>query len=139
MKRLVASIFVVGVTVAPLLAHLAPAGAAWTASGAGTATGAATVMPAGAAPTAALSGTTATVTWTAATFPNGTPVAGYTVQRINAINGAPATVGGTCSGVVTTTSCSESVPSGSWVYTDTPVQLTWTGSVSPASNTITVP
>jgi hypothetical protein len=31
------------------------------------------------------------------------------------------------------------VPSGSWVYTDTPVQASWSGGESPTSGTVTVP
>jgi hypothetical protein len=64
-------------------------------------------------------------------------VAGYTVKRYNAVNGALATIGGTCAGLVTTTTCSESVAPGSWIYTDTPVQLTWTGTESAPSGAVT--
>jgi len=71
---------------------------------------------------------------------SGAPVAGYIINRYNALNGAAATVGAGCSGIVTTTTCTElSVPSGSWIYTDTPVQLSWMGTPSPASAAITVP
>ena len=95
-------------------------------------------MPTGAAPVATVAGSTVNVRWTAATMANGTAVAGYVVQRFDAVNGNPASVGGTCSGVVPTTSCSEVVSSGSWFYTVTPVQLKWTGQQSPSGNTITV-
>lgn len=120
-----------------VLAVILPAGAlaAWSAQGSGHAAGAAAVMPTGNAPTAVLSGSDIVVTWPAATFANGTPVAGYVIHRYDANTGAPATVGAGCSGVVTTTTCTENnVPAGSWVYTDTPVQQNWTGGESPDSN-----
>ncbi len=67
-------------------------------------------------------------------------MAGYIVNRYNASTGAPATVGAGCSGVVTTTTCTEvSVAPGTWVYTDTPVQVNWTGGASPDSSAIVVP
>ena len=110
----------------------------WSAGGEGSAAGAASTMPGGNAPTARASGNVVAVTWLAASFPDGTNVAGYTVRRYNAATGAPGTVGGSCSGVVTATTCTDQpVPNGSWVYADTPVQLTWTGAESPAGNTVT--
>jgi hypothetical protein len=71
------------------------------------------------------------------TLASGAVVAGYTVQRYNAINGTPASVGAGCSGTVTTTSCTElNVPAGSWVYTETPVQQSWTGTESAPSQPV---
>lgn len=112
----------------------APALAAWTTTETGGAAGAAATMPGGAAPTLAVSGSDVVVTWPAATFADGTPVAGYVVQRFDASSGQLATVGPACSGVLTETACTESaVAPGNWVYTDTPVQLSWTGAQSPPS------
>ena len=110
--------------------------AAWSTDGSGSTAGAAATMPGGLAPTARASGNQVTLSWPAATLPDGTDVAGYTVQRYDAANGAPGgAVGGTCNGVVTTTTCTDQgVPNGTWVYTDTPVELAWTGAESPASN-----
>jgi hypothetical protein len=117
-----------------------PAGAQWAVGGSGRAAGAATTMPAGDAPTASANGNSITLRWPAATFTGGGSVSGYVVNRYDAVNGSKATVGTACSGLVTTTTCTElSVPSGHWVYTDTPVQINWTGSESPASNPATVP
>jgi hypothetical protein len=135
------SLYLVAVVLSVPLA-LAPASAAlaaWSAQGPGSAAGAATVMPGGAAPSGGAAGASVTITWTAAKFPSGTPVAGYVIKRYNASTLAPATVNAGCSGVVTTTTCTEqSVPAGMWVYTDTPVQLAWTGGPSPDSAPITV-
>ncbi|HEV2361854.1 MAG TPA: hypothetical protein VGS21_09150, partial [Acidimicrobiales bacterium] len=92
------------------------------------------------APSGSASGGSVTISWAAALMGNGTAVAGYVIRRYNSVNGAPATVGARCSGVVVATSCTESpVPSGSWVYTVTPVQMSWTGHESAPSGTITVP
>jgi hypothetical protein len=120
------------------LASTPAALAAWSAGGSGSAGASATTMPAGNAPTGSASFTTVTISWTAAKMVDGSAVAGYVVNRFNAVNGTQATVGSACSGIVTTTTCTEtSVPPGTWVYTDTPVEQNWTGGASPASNSIT--
>ena len=128
-------------TAAAVLLAVGPtsiATAAWNPTATGSAAASADTMPTGGTPTATANGTAVSVSWPAATLPSGPTVAGYTVSRYNSINGAPSTVGGTCTGVVTTTSCSDRAPSGSWVYTDTPVQLSWTGTESPPSAPVTV-
>ncbi len=132
-------IAITGVVVASI--YCVPANqaiAAWSAGGSGTAAGAAATMPNGNTPTASANVTAVTVAWNAATLTGGTPVSGYVIQRYNAVNGAPAIVGGTCAGVVTATSCSETVAAGTWVYTDTPVEANWTGGASSPSNPVTV-
>lgn len=111
--------------------------AAWSSSGSGGAAGRALTMPAGSAPTAVANGLTVTVRWPAATFQGGSDVEGYVVHRYD-LNGAPATVGSACNGVVKSTTCTESgVPAGSWVYTVVPAQGAWRGAESPAGNTVT--
>jgi hypothetical protein len=118
----------------------AAAQAVWSTTGSGSGRGAATVMPTGTTPTAVASGSNVTVTWPAATFPDGSGVAGYVIHRYDAANGTPATVGAQCSATVTTTTCTEqAVPAGSWVYTDAPVQAAWTGGESSPSAAVTVP
>jgi hypothetical protein len=117
----------------------APAVATWSDTGAGAAGGGAETMPTGTAPTGAPTGDSVTIRWTAARLPDGTPVAGYLIERVNAATGAAATVSPGCSGIVTATTCTESsVPPGTWYYTDTPVQLGWTGGQSPDSGPVTV-
>lgn len=112
--------------------------ATWSANGSGSGGAAATTMPTGNAPTGSASFTTVTISWTAVTMASGAAVQGYVVNRYNATNGTQATVGSSCSGVVTATTCTESsVPPGTWVYTDTPVEQGWTGGASSASNSIT--
>jgi hypothetical protein len=112
----------------------APALAAWTTTGVGGGAGAAFKMPAGNAPSVSVSGADIEVSWPAATFADGTPVAGYVVERFDAATGQLASVGPDCSGVLTSTACTEiGVPQGNWVYSDTPVQLSWTGLPSPPS------
>jgi hypothetical protein len=114
--------------------------AVWSASGTGSAAGAAAVVPTGATPSASVSGTSVLVSWSAASLSSGTSVAGYTVSRYDATTDAQAVVGAGCSGVVTTTSCTEtSVPAGNWVYTDTPVEVNWTGAASGQSSAVVVP
>jgi len=122
------------------LAVTLPAAAAWSSAGAGSAAGAATVMPTGTAPSGSAAGNVVTINWAPAQMSNGTDVQGYIINRYNASTGAMAVVGPGCSGVVTSTTCAESsVAPGQWVYTDTPVQASWTGGQSPQSSPITVP
>jgi len=114
--------------------------AAWSSSGSGVASAQAYTMPNGGQPTARVSGTTVTLTWPAALFPDNLGVTGYLISRVNEATGAGATVGASCSGTVTTTTCTEqNVPAGTWIYTDTPVQDRWTGGQSSASGPVTVP
>jgi hypothetical protein len=74
------------------------------------------------------------VSWAASTLGNGQAVSGYTVTRYSAAN-VPQTVGGTCSGLVAATTCTETgVPAGTWTYTITPRFATnWTGAESAKS------
>lgn len=114
------------------------ADAAWSGAGAGAAAARAMVMPGGVQPTARSSGTDVTLRWPAALLPNGTPVAGYLIQRYDA-NGNPMTVQSGCAGTLATTTCTEhNVPAGGWSYTDTPVQDSWSGQPSPASGLVIV-
>lgn len=125
-------------TVLVLGAFSATALAAWSAFTSGNAEAVAATMPTGSTPTARASGSTTTVVWNAAHLPDGTAVAGYIVNRYDATTGARATVGTGCSGTISATSCSEqSVPTGNWVYTDTPIQASWTGGESGRSNAVT--
>ena len=123
-----------------LLGPTTIAAAAWSTGGTGAGTGRAFTMPAGTTPTAVVSGTSVTVSWTASTFPDGTPVEGYRVTRSNGATGAPATIGRSCSIEITTTSCTESgVPAGLWVYAVVPVEASWVGAASPPSAAVSVP
>jgi hypothetical protein len=115
-----------------------PSLAAWSPDGVGQAVGAATTMPTGGQPTGRAGTGSVTVVWPAATLANGAATAGYVINRYDAVNGSLAIVGAGCSGVITTTTCTEqSLPPGTWVYTDTPVLASWTGGQSPASAPIT--
>jgi len=120
-----------------LLPGTGRAAAGWTTGGDGAAAATAYVMPAGHTPSGTVRSTTVGLSWSAATLPGGPAVAGYVIHRYDPA-GAAATVGGTCAGVVVSTSCTETVTPGTWTYTDTPVQLSWTGPPSPPSPPITV-
>ncbi len=99
--------------------------------------GAATA-PTGPTPIAVAVLTTVNVSWTASTM-SGASVAGYRIRRYAALGGAEATVGGTCAGTVTTTSCSDSgVAIGGWRYTVTPMHRSWTGREGALSITVAV-
>ena len=122
-----------------VLVHPVAAIAQWSAAGPGAAAAAATIMPTGGTPTLTATSSTVVVTWPAVTLGSGAPVGGYIVQRYDAITGSQATVGAGCTGVVTTTTCIEpSVPSGTWIYTDTPVQASWTGGESSPSAQVSI-
>jgi hypothetical protein len=135
------STFVVcaAVALALVLTPCSGADAAWNGQGYGGAAAAADLMPAGSAPSGTVLGNQVTVSWPPATFANGVDVAGYIVNRYNASTGASATVGNGCSGVVTTTSCTEtSVAPGPWLFTETPVEVNWTGGQSADSAPVVV-
>lgn len=126
---------VVGLSLAvPLDLIFTPfAEASWTSSGSGAADSLAYTMPSGSQPSVSASGSSVSLSWAAALFPDNLAVAGYVIKRYNT-NGTAMTVGASCSGTVSTTTCTElNVPPGSWVYTDTPVQDNWAGEESPAA------
>jgi hypothetical protein len=118
---------------------LAPAAAgAWVAAGSVPAAARAATVGAGSMPLAVGVLTTGTVTWTASTVA-GAPVQGYRIRRYNAVSGAEAVVGGTCAGVVTGTTCTESGPGlGTWRYSVTPVLQGWSGAESPLSAIVAI-
>lgn len=122
----------------------------WTTAGTSSGSGSAQsgTMPAGLAPTVAPDGLTdVTVSIPQVQF-YGQPLgelaaSGYTVQRRPSGGGAAVTPSADCdariSGAAATLQCTEqAVPSGSWVYSVTPVMRTWTGAESPTSNVIVV-
>lgn len=133
MRRL----FVCAAVIGSVTSISQPADAAWSTGGGGGGAGGAYTMPAGSAPVGTVRSTTVGITWTAAHLPGGPAVAGYIIRRYDA-GGNAAAVGGTCAGVVASTSCTEVVGPGTWTYTDTPVQLSWTGEASPPSAAVTV-
>lgn len=122
------------------LTFTALAEAAWGIGGSGTASALAYTMPSGNQPAVSTSESSVTVRWPAASFPDGQGVAGYVIYRFDAASGTQATVGASCSGTVTTTTCTElNVPAGNWIYTDTPVQDNWIGGASAPSTPVIVP
>lgn len=113
----------VAVALLALLAIPAAAGA-WSASGAGAAATRANALAAGGQPLAVGVLTTVSLSWSAGPIPG----TAYVVKRYNGMSGALSSIGGTCTGVVTGTSCSDtSVPIGTWRYAVTPVHNNWTG------------
>jgi hypothetical protein len=115
------------------------AAAAWGPTGTGSGAASARTLPAGNVPSGGTSLRNVTLTWTASTFPGGTPVPAYVVRRFNAVGGAESPVLSACSGLVAATTCTESnVPSGSWKYTITPAAGVWRGTQSAQSSSILV-
>lgn len=111
---------------------------AWTADGSGSGGAHAATLAQGSAPTANPLGALVAVSWSATTLPDGGPVQGYEVHVYAAVSGVPRAPGGTCSGIVTTTSCAEVAPDGTWEYTVVPRQVSWIGPESPHSAPVTV-
>jgi hypothetical protein len=104
----------------------ATSAAAWTASTSGAAAARARTLV-GAKPTLAKSGTvtlSVSVSWG--------PTAGATGYRITRSGGG---VGGTCAGIVSATSCSDTpvLPLQTYTYTVTPVAGSWTGTAGPGA------
>jgi hypothetical protein len=117
LRRLVAVSLVFSLTV----------GVAWAYFGAGSLPGgngaaAAASMNQGATPTVVSDEDIVTVNWAASTLSDGSPVAGYKINRYEASSLAPQTIATDCAGTITGLSCIENaVPDGAWVYSVTPV------------------
>jgi hypothetical protein len=115
-------------TVIAVLAIPSVALASWTSTGNGRAYAKADIAPTGARPTVSITGRNAAVSWSAATFTDGTSVQGYTLTRYDATTGTATSVGAGCAGLVTALTCTEAaVAPGTWRYTVTPVHHNWTG------------
>ena len=100
----------------------------------------AATLPAGNQPAATLA-TPASVdvglSWAPST--GGAPVAGYEVHAYATATGTPRAVGGTCTGLLAGTSCTDTaVPNGAWRYAIVPRQQGWSGAASPLSTSVTV-
>jgi hypothetical protein len=116
------------------LAILASAAvASWNASTSGDSAAKGATLAQGSKPTAVKSGVaviTVTLSWTA------TPGAtGYVVNRIGGVG----SLGGTCTGTLTTTTCADSpvLTLQTYTYTVRPVRNGWTGAVSPGTTVST--
>ena len=111
--------------------------ASWSGAGSGSGVVKAAQLPTATAPSASGAVHSVTVTWPAATI-GGQNVAGYIVKRYTT-GGTAQTVGAGCSGTISGLTCTEAaVPSGTWRYTVTPVQASWTGTESPQGASVTV-
>jgi hypothetical protein len=114
-----------------------PGLAGWGSGGSGSGAAGAKNMPGGNTPTAALALTVIDVTWSASAFGGGPNVEGYIVKRYSGLGGGAQAPGGSCAGTVTATSCSDTgAASGTWKYTVTPVQGSWSGAESGQSNSV---
>jgi hypothetical protein len=113
------------------------AAAAWVANSTGNGYSKGLTMPTGATPTVSTSTNNVTVSWAASTI-GGAAVSGYTIKRYDSSNTLQ-TIGAACSGLITTTSCTEtSVPAGHWKYTVTPKRGNWVGGESAYSLSVHV-
>ena len=110
--------------------------AAWQSSGLGTAAAQAAGMPQGATPVAVLNATGGVdVSWTASVLSDGTAVSAYSVRRSDGTT----TVDVAACQETALTSCFDNIAiAGSYTYFVTPVQGTWTGAESDASNAVTI-
>ncbi|AXJ08860.1 Ig-like domain-containing protein [Arthrobacter sp. PM3] len=127
-----AAVIVAGVF---LLSWAGPgASAFWTAvSNSSSATAAADSVAAGATPSTSVSAGSVTLAWNASATLAGRPLSGYAVARYaSATGGEKVPVGGSCAGTVTAgLGCTDqSVPTGTWYYTITPVLEQWRGTES---------
>ncbi|MFN8024607.1 MAG: hypothetical protein U0Q03_23970 [Acidimicrobiales bacterium] len=114
------------------------AAAGYGAPGAGSASADAQSIPVPAAPTAVVTGANVVVSWTAVTLSGGTPVSGYSLERLDA-TGTPTAILAGCAGTITGVTCTENgVPAGTWSYRVRALIGSWVGPVSAPSATITV-
>jgi hypothetical protein len=132
-RLVVAIVMVAALALAPDVAL-----GAWSGSGSGSGYSKARSMPVGNTPSATVSGRNVTVSWSASSFSGGPAVSGYVLKRYDG-SGNQQTIGASCAGTIPTVSCTESaVPAGSWRYTVTPKQGSWTGAESALSSAVTV-
>src|SRR5438309_6749066 len=137
-RRHVTRPVVLGAAAAALIGGAAIAYAFFSSVGSGSSSSSALTVGAGHQPTVSASGSSVTVTWPQATLADGTPVAGYLINRYDS-GGAAQTVNASCSGTIGALTCTETtVPNGSFSYTDTPVQNNWHGAESPKSAQVVV-
>jgi IPT/TIG domain len=116
---------------------VAVASASWLSSALGSGRAAAQNVSAGNQPTVQANGSSVTVSWSASTLSGGGAVAGYQVKRYDSSNVLQA-IGPNCAGTIAGLTCTEtSVPNGTWKYSVTPVQGSWSGAESPMT-TVTV-
>jgi hypothetical protein len=126
-----------GAAAVAALALAAPGSAGWGSGGSGAGAAGAKNMPGGNTPTATLVLTAVNVSWSASAFAGGPDVEGYIVKRYSGLGGGAQTPGGSCAGIVTATSCSDTgIAPGTWTYTVTPVQGSWSGAESAQSNQV---
>jgi hypothetical protein len=93
------------------------------------------LVPPGNTPEASAAGRDMTVSWAESFLTGGAPSTGYELRRYDT-NGVEQTVLDGCSGILTNLYCTEnSVPTGAWRYTVTPLFGSWTGTASLESAT----
>jgi hypothetical protein len=99
---------------------------------------AATSVSQGATPIVTAGIGSVTVTWSATSLGTGRAVTGYTIKRYDAATLTAQTIQTACTGVIATTTCTESgLPTGQWQYTVTPRFATsWLGPESAKSATV---
>src|SRR5438270_11486365 len=118
---------VLGAAAAALVGGAVIAYAFFSSIGSGSSSSSALTVGAGHQPTVSASGSSVTVTWPQATLADGTPVAGYLINRYDS-GGAAQTVNASCSGTIGALTCTETnVPNGIFTYTDRPRQNNWHG------------
>lgn len=118
-----------------VLVCAASAAAGWTAASNGDAQAAAATLAAGPTPTASAPFLSMTITVTWAAVPSAT---GYSITRANGV-GVVQAAAGTCAGVVTGTSCSETVSTGTYRYSVAVRRGSWTGAAGATSAPVGVP
>jgi hypothetical protein len=115
--------------------------AAWTSavSGNGAARSKSMASSTGNVPTGSVSSHAVTLVWSASQFADGVNVPAYIVKRYDAVTNMLQTTLASCSGLVASTTCTESsVPTGTWKYTITPAAGAWRGIEGAKSAIITV-
>jgi hypothetical protein len=116
-----------GVLVVTIVAMPGIASAAWHVLGAGIGRAGADTMPVGSTPDVTVTGRNVVVTWDGKALGDGEPVAGYVLERYDG-GGVPQGIDGTCGGVVTALTCTETaVPPGTWRYRVATTQGAWIG------------
>jgi hypothetical protein len=130
---------IAAVVIALTLAVPGVAEARWSSTGTGRGYAGADSAPPGEQPTAVVAGRNVTLSWASSAFDDGTAVGGYVLHRYDAATDAAATVGASCSGVLSLLTCIETaVPAGTWYYTVSTKTAAWIGAEGQPSADVTI-
>ncbi len=131
------ALLILGLSIAALLASAVPAAAYWSTKGSGSGSALTATLAPPTAVTGTANGTQITVRWTASA---GTPApTGYYLTVTPTSGTAVPACGTSPTNLITTTTCTDTRPVGSYTYLVVAVRLSWTATSTPSNVVSVVP